>query len=138
VTPGLFRYLVIGFFGLVIASQFIHAVALNGLPVDLLDYVKAQDGSQSTLLDVIALFYIGGFFASMYGLYQFRTWSRPLFVALLVLSAVPLTGPVVMAPIGAFLNDLSSIMAGALIALAYWSPVKIRFRAEPPAMPPQD
>ncbi|MBI3714864.1 MAG: hypothetical protein HY255_02590 [Betaproteobacteria bacterium] len=137
-TPGLFRYLVIGFFGLVIASLFIHAVALNGLPVDLLDYVKAQDASQSTLLDVIALIFIGGFLASVYGLYQFRPWSRPLFLAVLVLSAVPLTGPVVMAPIDAFLNDMSSILAGALIALAYWSPVKNRFRAEPPAAPPSE
>ena len=137
-TPGLFRYVVIGFFGLVIASQFIHAVALNGLPVDLLDYVRAQNASQSTLLDVIALLYIGGFFASMYGLYQFRPWSRTLFLALLVLSAVPLTGPVVMAPIGAFLNDMTSILAGALIAIAYWSPVKTRFRVETPAVPPPD
>ena len=86
--------------------------------------------------DAIAVTVLVLWIAAIIGLWRFRGWARPLYVAvacaLLVLSFVPpyyVPGPA----IDDFVSALEWIGTGALVALMYYSPVSGRFAGLSPA-----
>lgn len=67
--------------------------------------------------------------AGYVGLFLLKRWGRALSLAMTVL-ALPLyllTGPTLLSPIEAMLTDASTLVWGACLALAYFSPVSERF-----------
>ena len=69
--------------------------------------------------------------ANIIGLYRFRHWARVLGLWMCVL-AVPLTisfGPLLETGLEAALMDLSTLLWGGLLALAFYSPVSAEFTA---------
>lgn len=71
--------------------------------------------------------------AGYVGLFLLTRWGRALSLALTVL-AFPLyllTGPTLSSPLESMLTDASTLLWGACLALAYFSPVAARFKAGP-------
>lgn len=65
------------------------------------------------------------------GLFFFRPWARSLSLAVTVsgLAIAPFIGPTVASGLSMALLDASMTSWGAVLAVAYWSPVSQRFRA---------
>jgi hypothetical protein len=66
---------------------------------------------------------------STLGLYAFRRWGRTLSLwsMALIMPVTWMTGPILQAPLESALDMTSSMLFGAVLALAYWSPVSVRF-----------
>lgn len=66
--------------------------------------------------------------AGYVGLFTLRRWGRTLSLGITVLG-LPLyllTGPTLLSPLEAMLTDASTLVWGACLALAYYSPVAVR------------
>jgi len=75
--------------------------------------------------------------AQIVGLYLFRRWARTLSTVLTVLvwPLLLFTGPSVQSALEVVLSDVTSVLWGALLALAWASPVSRRFGGQPDASP---
>jgi len=73
------------------------------------------------------------FIASLVGLYRFRRWGRTwsLWLTLASQSVFFLVGPMVAEPLDWFLYTLSNMLWGAVLAVAYFSPLSARFEGTP-------
>jgi hypothetical protein len=80
---------------------------------------------------------LGAAIAGYVGLFLWRPWGRTLSLATTVLGFVmyPLVGPTVASWLESSLLDISNIAWGALLALAYFSPVSARFAANNSSKP---
>ena len=69
--------------------------------------------------------------AGYVGLFLLKRWGRALSLAITVISfpLYLLTGPTLLSPIEAMLTDASTLVWGACLALAYYSPVGARIEA---------
>ena len=67
--------------------------------------------------------------AGLVGLLAFKRWGRELSLwsTLVFLVIFPFTGPVVSSGVGSSLSDLSMILWGAVLAVAYFGPIRVRF-----------
>lgn len=83
---------------------------------------------------VVAVTILITWIAALAGLWQFRNWARHLYVGLAVigLAATVLTGGEAGSGLKDAMNSLCWLVTGAVIALAYWSPLSSRFRADEP------
>jgi hypothetical protein len=65
------------------------------------------------------------------GLFLLKRWGRAVSLGITVLSfpVYLLTGPTLSSPLEAMLTDASTLVWGACLALAYYSPVAARFDA---------
>jgi len=103
------------------------------LPATLRDYLEAQRSAELTLREWIAfaLFIplLLAAVASVVGLLRFSNWSRPLAVVQSALSIflLPLIGPTVESGTVTALFQLSAVLWGAVLALAFWSPAAAWF-----------
>ena len=63
------------------------------------------------------------------GLFLFKPWSKPLIIVVTIasLALVPLTGVTVVMPIPAMLNEISSIVYGAILCMLYIGPLSNEF-----------
>ena len=69
--------------------------------------------------------------AGYVGLFLLKRWGRALSLGITVLG-LPLyllTGPTLLSPLEAMLTDASTLVWGACLALAYWSPIATRIEA---------
>ena len=68
---------------------------------------------------------------STYGLFRFRRWSRPLsvFSSAVGLPLYILKGQFVVSGYSEVLAQLSLLLGGAVLACAYWSPLRERFES---------
>jgi hypothetical protein len=68
---------------------------------------------------------------SALGLYAYRRWGRALSLwsTVLLMPMLWMTGPIMQTPLESALDMTSSMLYGAVLALAYWSPISARFDA---------
>lgn len=80
---------------------------------------------------VVAAMLLVAWIAALAGLWQFRKWARQIYVghAVAGLAATVLTGGEAGSGLRDAMNSLCWLVTGAVIALAYWSPLASRFRA---------
>ena len=69
--------------------------------------------------------------AGLVGLFLFRAWGRTLSVSftLAVLVLMPFAGPTLYSALEQLPSEAASTVWGAILALAFWSPVSARFSA---------
>ncbi|MDB5746734.1 MAG: hypothetical protein JWP72_1582 [Massilia sp.] len=72
--------------------------------------------------------------ATTIGMWLFRRWARTLslWLSVLLLPLTLLAGPILEAPFESMFNDLSMVLFGAMMAVAYFSPLSARFEARAP------
>jgi hypothetical protein len=132
-TPRTYRALllasvVLGIFGAIFDNVFPSA-----LPAALVQAQEAHDSSLSTpyaLLHVFAgLILLIIAFTSAVGLYKFRSWAPRLALVstALALPSFLLLGATASSGYSMALNEISSMLWGAVLALAYFSPLRERF-----------
>ncbi len=137
-TPQLFRRLILLSVLVPCLGVAVSMATEASLPPPLRDYL-ARDAELAPLMsEVVAglvLFIV--WIVALVGLYRFRRYARPLFVAsnLGGLAVVPWFGPYVDLGWGEAVYQLSFILNGIILAAAYWSPLAERFQATPPALP---
>ena len=104
------------------------------LPQPLQDYLRAESEADLTTSDIaavlVAIPLLIATIVSIIGLYLWKPWSRHLFLGVWILSVLlaPFVGPYVYSGIGYALYDLSSMLSGLLLGIAYFSPVAEKFK----------
>lgn len=102
--------------------------------------VAGEDpGPESLTYLIAAVTILVAWIAALAGLWRFRNWARQLYVGLAItgLAATVLTGGEAGSGLQDAMNSLCWLVTGAVIALAYWSPLASTFRAgEPTARRP--
>ena len=107
------------------------------LPAELQDYLIREDErpfspSDHAWLIAGAAVLIASVAASV-GLWFYRRWARLLY-AVNVLAGVAMTlfgPPIVEHPLVTALGELSSVLAGAIVAMAYYAPIDALQRPKP-------
>lgn len=144
-TPRSYRALllasvVLGIFGAVFDTVFPSA-----LPTVFAQAQEAHDNSLST--PKLLLAGLGGLVllilgvTSTVGLYQFRFWAPKLalITTALALPLFPLFGATAISGYATALNEISSTLWGAVLALVYFSPLRERFaHTDRPHIIPED
>ena len=127
----------LGFLG-GIASLFFEST----LPPPLREYLEREQNAEVTAMDFVLLLIwiplLVAIIASYVGMLRFARWSRPLALATSALGvlALPLFGPTVEPGIVTAWLHLSSMVYGAVLAVAYCSPtVATWFGDLPPDRP---
>jgi hypothetical protein len=84
---------------------------------------------------VLALFipYVAISIAGMVGLYRFRLWGRSiaLWSSVVGFALGPFFGADLSSPVGTILSEMSHMSWGAVLALAYFSPLSSEFKDAP-------
>jgi hypothetical protein len=125
-----FRGLIGGYLlcvGLAIAG---HVLGVEKLPLALREFVVEADKT-TWLVGWMGYGYLAAATIACIGLLLFRHWARPLFVAVTLFGLMPWDGATVYPPLEYLFVHLEFVFAGAIIAAAYWSPVKDSFVAKP-------
>lgn len=136
-TDSRFRLLMIASLGLLLLGVAADLIALysTAAPVP----VDSPWSRAATAGAVISFGHLLFFGAGFIGMYLFKSWGRSLSLAVTV--ALPLLGTLISAASGSGTEvlpssvysapalELSNLAWGAALALAYWSPVSSRFRA---------
>ncbi|MFI0847644.1 hypothetical protein [Mesorhizobium sp. IMUNJ 23232] len=122
-TPQLFKQLAVA--NLIVPFVGVAVDVVRSPAIPDVEPFTMSDGIQSA----IALLFIVVFVATSIGFCLFARWSRP--VALWFLAAAvawtALDGPSQSAALAQAFYDLSSLLSGATLAAAYWSPVSRLF-----------
>lgn len=65
-----------------------------------------------------------------YGLYNFAKWSRDLLIIGYIVGyfLAPIYGTAIQSPVSGVLGDLTTLLDGIIIGMAYFSPLAGRFR----------
>ncbi|MGH7752141.1 MAG: hypothetical protein ACREN5_04940 [Gemmatimonadales bacterium] len=99
--------------------------------------VAATDGghdqsSEALLYTVVSVAILIAWIAALAGLWRFRGWARILYLALAGVGVLGtlFAGGEVAGGLAPALRSLCWLVTGAVIALAYWSPLAARFRPE--------
>lgn len=129
-TPRIFRALILTTVALGIFGSLFDAIFPTALPVAFVQAQEAQDSLLSTPsvllggMGALVLLVIG--VASTVGLYQFRPWAPRLAVIATVLALLlaPLLGASACSGYAMALHEMSSMLWGAVVALAYFSPLR--------------
>jgi hypothetical protein len=125
-TSKQFRTLIGCYLACVVLAIFGHVFTAEQLPVALRDYVKMAD--QSTwMASWVGVTYLVAATASTIGLITFKAWARPSFALVAVFGAMPWDGHTVYPALEYLFINLEFMLAGAIVASAYWAPVRSRF-----------
>ena len=136
-TPKLFRCLVISWFLLSLAAGAIDWLFPSLISASLnkaLETTREADFIREHLFifAFIGIPWLLLFFAGAFGLLFFKRWARPaaLYSTLIGLVLFPFTGPSLSSGLANSLNEASLLLWGAVLAVAYFSPLSERFSAE--------
>ena len=132
-SPTVFRILLLASFALALLATSVDRIfpelvvpALRAV----LDGAKlANDHSSNISFAILGLIMLVTAIISTYGLFRFRRWSRALSVLSTVvgLPLYVLKGQFVLSGYSEVFGQLSLLLGGAVIACAYWSPLRERF-----------
>ena len=117
-------------------------MAESWMPAPLQEYLERERNAEFSAGDGVLIAVLLPFlmitFVSFVAMLKFWRWSRELAVASSVLGflLIPFLGPTVEPGISTALNYLSSMLYGAVIALAYFSPAAEWFPSRQTADPP--
>lgn len=130
-----FRALLLIAVGLGVVNAIVSSATLGTLPAELALYRARVDEMPLTgPVAVLSITLMILLIAATIGLYQYRSWSRPVAIIITVITfAVPfVSGPTVESAWAEVLYDLAGYAWGALLALSYWSPIAARFQPRQP------
>lgn len=141
VSPRLFRILLLASLLLGIAAGVVDAVFPSLIPQELSDAQAKLDtgirdaagwGGLALLMSAGVLLGVLGI-AGLIGLFLFRPWGRTISVigTVLAFPTYLLLGPVLQSSWSFLLQEISMILWGGLLALAYFSPLGVRFGSAP-------
>lgn len=138
----LFRILVVGEIVLAVLSSVAASMTEGLLPEPLRGYASGETEmitTQSLLLMFLGVPLIVGLLVASVGLFFFWRPARMLYLICVVfgIALVPLAGPYVDAGYGELLEDVASMISGAILALAWFSPLAQVFdrKRTPPPTP---
>ena len=125
-TPKKFRLILALYLAIVVLAIVGHVVGAPNLPPPLREFVAAAD--KTTWM----VGWLGGAYLTMasmacIGLLLFKNWARLLFVIVTLVGSIPWDGPTVYPAMEYLFINLEFVLAGVIIALSYWSPVRERF-----------
>lgn len=103
----------------------------SAVPEALFQVQEKYETEPPLLLSITVVLVLFAWITSYIGLFLFRSWAPPLAIGAtaLVLAIVPALGADVASGYSTAFEELSSILWGAALAVAYSSPLKERFRA---------
>ena len=122
---------------LAIASLATSCAGESSLPPQLQDYLANRASTEPSAVEwallAMAVPLLVACIVSFVGMLRFKSWSRPLTVATSVICTLllPLFGPTVEPSVSTSLNYASSMLSGAVLALAYYSPAAVWFQQQP-------
>jgi hypothetical protein len=143
-TPLHFRLMVIGSYVMGLAGMLVDAVIPSLMPESVTKAINAEMPgefnfdqtpsmyliAQAVVVSVLGIGLLVLLFVSTIGLLRFRPWARSLAVAstavVLLIGFLPL-GPTAMSSIALSLFELSNMLWGAALAMAWCSPLSERF-----------
>lgn len=122
-TPFTFRQLVV--VNLVVPFVGVAVDLVRSPPSRNVDPLTMSDGIQAG----IGLLFLVAFVSTSIGLYLFARWSRPMALWSTVAAAVSIVfdGPYQTDAMAEAVYQLSTLLSGATLAAAYWSPVGALF-----------
>ncbi|MDL2358233.1 MAG: hypothetical protein QFF03_23545 [Pseudomonadota bacterium] len=142
-TKTRFRALLIFYLGISSATLLAGLLNVAGYSTTLASAYAAEpndliDRHPWPLLAGAALL-IAAALAGMVGLYRFTNWGRTvsLYVTVAALVLTPLAGPMLLNPVEGALSQAASVLSGALMAIAYFSPLSGEFSRRMPAPKPR-
>lgn len=89
------------------------------------------------ILPVLDIYYYGSWFGfslvASVGMFFIQNWARHLFLCLIILDIVlaPVSGFMVQAPLDTAFSSLSQLVDGAILLMAYTSPLSESFKNTP-------
>ncbi len=125
-TPTRFRLLIALYLLTVVCAIAGHIVTAEQLPPALRAFVHVADGT-TWMAQWVGAVYLAAATTSTIGLILFKGWARPVFTVVAVFGAMPWDGPVVYPALEYLFANLEFILAGAIVALAYFSPINQHF-----------
>ena len=134
-TEKQFRGILLASFVLGIAGAFLDVVAPTLIPQPLVDASGSLQDSESQLsmvgLTVAGCVLIVGGLISLYGLWFFRRWAPRWALGITVLTYLvyPFFGHTLVSALAATFTDISTLLWGAVLAMAFLPPLKERFVA---------
>lgn len=136
VTKAHFRGLIIIATGCAVLYVVAYIGGFFQLPPELKNFANGRSQVLSVgsaiWLSVLGLGIVVATVVSVVGLFVFWRPARPLtlFLAVVGLSLTPLSGPVVESGLTCSFHDLTMVLQGVIITLAYFSPIKDFFAAD--------
>ena len=134
----LFRTIIITSVASAVAGGAIDLVVPHALPAAL-EQAYAEhfepgypDSPANLALGAIVLVLVVGGVAGTIGMLTFRRWARALslWVSVLALASFPMIGPSLTSGWANVFMELSSMLWGAGLSMAYFSSISLRFRKE--------
>jgi len=125
-TPTRFRLLIAAYLVCVVLAIVGHVVTAAGLPPALYESVKLAD-SHGWMSGWVGITFLVTATVATIGLILFKAWARPLFAAVTAFGAMPWDGATVYPAMEYAFINLEFVLAGAVIAAAYWPAVRERF-----------
>ena len=129
-TPGIALRVLIATEWLVMLAGVVCVLALElPLPAELEAYVDRQDKLSSAAHSIWLIVGVPVLLASIVasiGLWFFRRWARPLY-AFTIAATIVITafeGPVVQPALLGTFTEISSLVAGAILGVAYFAPIE--------------
>lgn len=132
VTKILFRKMLLAY-ALMLGARLLLAITPSGYSSSLEVAYRAEP--QTWLLSHVWISYgllilvLGASILSFVGLFLFWKWGRTLavFTTFVGIAVSLFIGPVLSSPLESVLMEASNVIWGAILALAYWSSVKLEF-----------
>jgi hypothetical protein len=129
-TPKKFRLIIALYLAIVVLAIVGHVVGAPKMPSPLREYVAAADKT-TWMVGWLGITYLVIATISCIGLLLFKSRARMLFVVAMLIGVMPWDGPTVYPAMEYLFINLEFVLAGVIIALSYWSPVRERFVAKP-------
>lgn len=85
--------------------------------------------------DALAYGTLAAIVTAAVGMLAWQRWARRLFLGTIVATVAlqPFQGVAVLEPFDGFLGSIVTLLEGAIIAAAFWSPLAVKFAAERPS-----
>jgi hypothetical protein len=128
-TPRRFRIVIALYLLTVVCAIGGHIVTAHQLPPALRAFVHVADGT-TWMAHWMGAVYLAAATVSTIGLILFKAWARPVFTVVAVFGAMPWDGPVVYPAMEYLFVNLEFMLAGGIVALAYFSPVNTYFNSK--------
>lgn len=128
-TPNKFRLVIALYLAFVALAIVGHVVGAPNLPPPLREFVAAADKT-TWMVGWLGVVYLVMASIACIGLLLFKNWARLLFVMVTLVGSMPWDGPTVYPAMEYLFINLEFVLAGAIIALSYFSTVRERFVAK--------
>ena len=134
-TPQVFRGFMLASLVLSILA-FVIDLTVPALVPDIVRFAEEQYWSQSSAGGLmfrasLLLLYVAASLVAFVGLYFFKRWARTanLVLSALLIVVAPALGHIVLSGIAQGLGEIALLLWGAVLAMAYFSPLSERFEA---------